>query len=95
MLQKLLDMGVYLYTSVGIGILGFLILTMMNSVLRRKLHDKDTYQRTVRRINVVTTVSIVMTLVVTAVALGTGWGLGEIGSGRLPILLWGLEPRFC
>lgn len=90
MLQNLLDMGVYLYTSVGIGIFGVLILTVMNSVLRRKLHDKDTYQRTVRRINVVATVSIVLTLAVTAVALGTGWGLGEIGNREITHFTVGL-----
>ena len=90
MLQNLLNMGVYLYTTVGIGVLGFLILSVMNSVFRRNLHNKDTYQKAVHRINTVTTVSTVTVLVVTAVALGTGYGVGGIGNREIMHLAVGL-----
>ena len=90
MLQNLLNMGVYLYTTVGIGVLGFLILSVMNSVFRRNLHNKDTYQKVVHRINTVTTISTVTVLVVTAVALGTGYGVGGIGNREIMHLAVGL-----
>lgn len=94
MLKNLLDMGVYLYTTVGIGILGFLILTVMNSVQRKKLHDKNTYQRTVKKLNTATTVLSVAALVVTAAALGTGFGSGSIGNREITHFTVGIGTSF-
>ncbi len=90
MLQNLLNMGVYLYTTVGIGVLGFLILSVMNSVSRRTIRDKATFQRTVSRINRVTAVSAVAVLVLTAVALGTGYGTDGIGNREITHFAVGL-----
>ena len=55
MLQNLLDMGAYLYTVVGIGVLGVLIMTVMNSVSVRKIQSKKTFSKVVRRINIIKT----------------------------------------
>lgn len=90
MLKNLLEMGMYLYATVGIGILGCLILTVMNAVARRTLHDKMTFQRTERRINGVTTVVSILVLMVNAVALGTSFGLGTVGNREITHFTIGL-----
>lgn len=90
MLKNLLDMGLYLYTTVGVGILGFLILTVMNGVQRKKLQDRNTYQKIVRNLNTTTTVFSVLSLAVTAAALGTGLGSGMVANRELTHFTVGL-----
>lgn len=94
MLKNLLEMGMYLYATVGIGILGCLILTVMNAVARRTLHDKMTFQKSVRRIHGGTAAAAVLILAVNAAALGTGFGLGQVGNREITHLAVGLGTIF-
>lgn len=77
MLQNLLDMGVYLYTVIGIGVLGMMILSVMNSISVKKIQNKKTFSKVVRRINVIKTCSSIAVLAVTAAALGVTFTLGQ------------------
>lgn len=90
MLKNLLDMGMYLYTMAGMGILGLLILTVMNAVQRKKLKDRASYQTIVRKLGTTTTVVTVLTLVVMAASLGTGFGSGMVMNRELMHLITGL-----
>lgn len=90
MLKNLLDMGMYLYTMVGLGILGILILTVTNAVQRKKLKDRATYQRVVRNLSTTTTVMTVLTFVVMAAAIGTGIGLGMMTNREMLHVATGL-----
>ena len=90
MLQNLLDMGVYLYTVVGLGVLGTLILTVMNAVSVRKVQNKKTYTSLVRRINVIKTSSSIAVLAVTAAALGVTFSLGQAGTLGVQYTLLGV-----
>lgn len=83
MLKNLLDMGMYLYATVGIGILGVLILTVMNGLQKKKLNHRDAYEKSVRKLNTVTTVLTAAVLVVTVAAVGTGFFLGGMGNREL------------
>ena len=98
MLKNLLDMGLYLYTTVGVGMFGFLLLTVMNAMQRKKLQDRNTYQKLVRILHTTATVFAVVSLTVTAAAFGTGLGSGmvmnrewthlSVGLGTSILLMW-------
>lgn len=77
MLQNLLDMGVYLYTVIGMGVLGVLILSVMNAISVKKVHNKKSFTKVVHRLNVVKTVTSVVVMAVTAAALGITFSLGQ------------------
>lgn len=90
MLKNLLDMGMYLYAAVGIGILGVLILTVMNGLQKKKLNHRDAYEKAVRKLNTTTSVLMASVLVVTTIAVGTGFFLGNMGNRELIHCIVGL-----
>lgn len=90
MLQNLLDMGAYLYTVVGIGVLGVLILTVMNSVSMRKVQNKKTYTKVVRRINTIKTCASIGVLAVTAAALGVTFTIGQAKTLGIQYVILGI-----
>lgn len=90
MLKNLLDMGVYLYTMVGTGVLGMLILSVMNAVSVKKIQNKKTYNKVVRRINVVKISTSIITLCVTAAALGVIFSLGQAQTLGIQYALLGI-----
>ena len=90
MLQNLLDMGAYLYTVVGIGVLGVLIMTVMNSVSVRKIQSKKTFSKVVRRINIIKTCTSIAVLAVTAAALGVTVTLGQVETLGVQYLILGI-----
>lgn len=94
MLQKFMDMGVYLYTIAGIGVLGLLIMYVINTVSKKTVQDKKTYTRLTRRLNKVTLVSSVLCLAVTAAAMGVGFSMGQAETLGIRYLLIGLGAVF-
>lgn len=77
MLNNLLDMGVYLYTVAGLGVLGVVVMTIMNTISVKKVRNKKTYTKVVRRINAVKTGTSAGVMAVTAAALGVIYALGR------------------
>lgn len=77
MLKNFLDMGAYLYTVVGLGVIGVLLMTIINTISVKKVQSKKTYSRVVHRINVIKTCSSIGVLAVTAAALGVVFSVGQ------------------
>lgn len=89
MLKNLLDMGAYLYTVIGLGIAGVVIMAVMNAVSVRKIQNKTTYSKVVRRINVIKTSTSIGILAVTAAALGVIVTVGQADALAAPYLMLG------
>lgn len=89
MLKNLLDMGVYLYTVIGIGVLGVLILSVMNAVLVGKIQSKKAYKKVVHRINIVKISASTGVLAVMAAALGLVASMGQADRLAIPYTVLG------
>lgn len=94
MLQKFMDMGVYLYTITGIGVLGLLIMYLMNSVSKKTIQDKKTYARVTHRLGRVTVVSSILCLGAASVAMGVAFSMGQAQTTGMRYLVIGLGAVF-
>lgn len=89
MLNNLLDMGVYLYTVIGLGAAGVLIMAVINAISVKKIQNKKTYSKVVRRINVVKASASIGILAVTFTALGVIVTVGQADTLGTPYLILG------
>lgn len=90
MLKNLLDMGAYLYTVIGLGALGALIMTVLNAVSVKKIQNKKTYSKVVRQINAIKMGTSIGVFGTTAAALFSIVSMGQADTLMMPYLILGI-----
>lgn len=95
MLQKFMNMGVFIYTMAGIGTAGILVMLLMNAFSRKKIRDKSTYTRAANRMKKVTAVASIVCLLVAAASMGTAFYTGQIRNVGIRNLITGAGSIFA
>ena len=94
MLQKFMDMGVFIYTMTGIGVAGILMMFLMNAISKKTIRDKSTYDRVVNRMKKVTITASVLCLAVVAASMGITFSVGQVQTTGIRHLITGLGSIF-
>lgn len=94
MLQKFMDMGVFIYTMTGIGVAGILMMFLMNAISKKTIRDKSTYNRVVNRMKKVTITASVLCLGVVAASMGITFSVGQVQTTGIRHLITGFGSIF-
>lgn len=90
MLQKFMDMNGFLYSLAGIGILGIAVLFIINTVSRKNIQDKTSYEGVIHKLKLSALISSILLMAVTSAAMGVTYSMGQIRTLGMRYLLIGI-----